>query len=70
MNKVLSAIFDSPNHEYSLIETKITESQSLIWNKDLGIGVLPSVKTDDEVYSQSYWDNYRKLIDTEIGNIY
>lgn len=67
MNKVLSTIFNSPNHEYTLIETKITESQSLIWNKDLGIGVLPSIKTDDEVYSQSYWDNYRKLIDTEIG---
>lgn len=67
MTEIYNKIFNSDNHEYTIKTIDVGDEHKLTWNKELGIGHIPSLKSDDEVYSQEYWDYYRTLIDTDIG---
>lgn len=67
MNNVYDNIFNNPNHEFLVSAIPVTKTQELEWNESIGIGYIKPELAEDLVYGQEYWDNYRKLIGTEIG---
>lgn len=64
---IQNKIFDTSNHEYTISETKINDTQTLKYNKELGIGFLNPPENMNEVYDENYWTRYRAMCDTEIG---
>lgn len=64
---IQTKLFDTTNHEYTIIETTINDTQTLKWNEELGIGFLNPPENVNDVYDENYWERYRKLRDTEIG---
>lgn len=59
-------IFNNDNCDFITDEFYLNE-HTLEWNEDLGIGFIKPQSNTELIYDKSYWDNYRKLIDTEIG---
>lgn len=64
---IQNKLFDTTNHEYTIVNTKINDVQTLNWNRELGIGFLNPPENSDEVYDEEYWNRYRSMIDTDIG---
>jgi hypothetical protein len=60
-------IFNTNFHEYDISKVQVNSTQTLKWNRQLGIGFLNPPENSHEVYDENYWQRYREMADTRIG---